>query len=84
MSFIVFQKSKQKSKTTVFKSLLIAIDSSSFKSGSTNLKVLQKTLVFICDFLEEGIRYVTFPIDFQKLQTIFFHKKISFAIILAG
>ena len=37
-------------------------------------KILQKTLNFNCDFLKEGIRYLTFPVDFLKAETIVFHK----------
>ena len=36
-------------------------------------KILQKTLNFNCDFLKEGIRYLTFPVDFLKAETIVFH-----------
>ena len=35
-------------------------------------KILQKTLNFNCDFLKEGIRYLTFPVDFLKAETIVF------------
>ena len=40
-------------------------------------KILQKTLNFNCDFLKEGIRYLTFPVDFLKAQTIVFHENCS-------
>ena len=32
---------------------------------------------FKCDFLNEGMRYSTFPVDFLKAQTIFFHKSVN-------
>ena len=32
-------------------------------------KILQKTLNFNCDFLKEGIRYLTSPVDFLKAQS---------------
>jgi hypothetical protein len=35
-------------------------------------QILQKTLNFNCDFLKEGKRYLTFPVDFLKAQTIVF------------
>ena len=40
-------------------------------------KILQKTLNFNCDFLKEGIRYLTFPVDFLKAETIVFHKSCN-------
>ena len=40
-------------------------------------KILQKTLNFNCDFLKEEIRYLTFPVDFLKAQTIVFHKSCN-------
>jgi hypothetical protein len=33
-------------------------------------KILQKKLNFNCNFLKEGIRYLTFPVDFLKAETI--------------
>ena len=32
---------------------------------------------FKCDFLNEGMRYSTFPVDFLKAQTIFFHERVN-------
>ena len=32
---------------------------------------------FNCDFLHEGKRYLTFPVDFLKAQTILFHKSCN-------
>ena len=32
---------------------------------------------FKCDFLNEGMRYSTFPVDFLKAQTILFHKRAN-------
>ena len=53
----------------------------SLKLSFTNFvifrKILQKTLNFNCDFLNEGIRYLTFPVDFLKAQTIVFHKSCN-------
>jgi hypothetical protein len=37
-------------------------------------KILQRTLNFNCDFLKEGKRYLTLPVDFLKAQTIVFHQ----------
>jgi hypothetical protein len=37
-------------------------------------KILQKTLNFKCDFLKKEKRYLTFPVDFLKAETIVFHK----------
>jgi hypothetical protein len=48
----------------------------SLKLSFTNFvifrKILQKSLNFNCDFLEEGKRYLTFPVDFLKAQTMLF------------
>ena len=36
-----------------------------------------KTLNFNRDFLKEGMRYLTFPVDFLKAETIVFHKSCN-------
>jgi hypothetical protein len=50
----------------------------SLKVSVTNFvifrKILQKTLNFNCDFLKEGKRYSTFPVDILKAETIVFHQ----------
>ena len=40
-------------------------------------QILQKTLNFNCDFLNEGIRYLTFPVDFLKAETIVLQKSCN-------
>jgi hypothetical protein len=40
-------------------------------------EILQKTLNFNCDFLKEGKRYFTFPVNFLKAQTIIFHESCN-------
>jgi hypothetical protein len=42
-----------------------------FRDFSSNFA--KKTLNFNCDFLKEGKRYLIFPVDFLKAQTIVFH-----------
>ena len=53
------------------------VEENMIKSERPRIKILQKTLNFNCDFLNEGIRYLTFPVDFLKAETIVFHKSCN-------